>query len=589
LFTLQIAQCKLEYTTLQMTKNKAKRSMQLIKQLLIYIKPYRKTAFLLFFVTLLIGILEPSRPYLIKITLDKYVAQHNEMGLLFMCALMIALLLLQILAQYFLSYSSDFLGQHVVQDLRMAVYKHIIHASTNFHTKNAIGRLITRNISDTELIAEAFSQDMAAVVADLLQIIAMAIFMLCINVQIGLLCLATTPLVLVFIYVFKKKIRPVYAAISEATTNMNTFIQSRLTGMSLIQIFGRETTELDKFLKLNGIFTQVKNRANLYTAIYFPSFEIIRAVAIGLLIWYGAKGMLMDITTLGQLTAFLMYIKMLFRPIAHLAEHFNTLQMALGSVGRITELLNNQTKSPNTGNYQPEKLVGSIHFDQVWFAYEKEDYVLKDITFHVPAGTSMAIVGTSGAGKSTIAHLLERFYTPQRGKILLDGKNINDYELYALRKQLGIVSQDVFLFSGSIYDNIVLDDPTITKTQVIAAAQLLGIHELIEGLPGGYEHQVQENGATLSMGQKQFLAFLRVLVYNPRILILDEATSSLDAQIEKLIQKAANKLMKGRTSIVIAHRLSTIQNVDHVLVIQNGSIQKQIETRTWQHPDDYRS
>lgn len=549
--------------------------LSLLTRLFAFIKPYQLIFYIVILLTFVIGIVEPSRPYMIQIAIDRYIALKDSLGLLNILLWMLGLLLAQTLAQYLLSYLADWVGQRVVRDLRVKIYTHIIQLNAAFYNKTPLGRLLTRNISDTEKISEVFSHDLAAVLADLLQVIGMASFMFYIDWKLASLSLITVPLLFASSYIFKEKIKRAYREVNDVLVKLNSFVQSRLTGMSIIQIFNRETTEFDKFKVLNEAYRKANDKSNKYYSLYFPSLEVMRSIAISLLIWHGAKGVLEGVTTLGSLTAFIMYIKMFFRPVSHLAEHFNTLQMGLISIGRIMELLDTDELEKNDGTYQPSRVEGSVSFEGVWFAYQDENYVLKDITFGLSANKSLAIVGATGSGKTTIINLLERFYEPQKGIIRIDGVNMLEYELHNLRRHIGLVLQDVFLFSASIYENITLGDHTISKDRVIEAAKTVGLHQFIQQLPGGYDYQVGERGMTLSMGQRQLLAFTRVLVYNPSILILDEATASLDAETEKLVQQATIKLLANRTAIIIAHRLTTVQHADNILVLDNGEIKEQ--------------
>ncbi|MHB9147261.1 MAG: ABC transporter ATP-binding protein [Candidatus Amoebophilus sp.] len=548
---------------------------RLLSKLFHFIKPYQLVFYILIFLTLVIGIVEPSRPYMIQIAIDKYIALKDHTGLLVIILWMLGLLFLQTLSQYILVYLSDWLGQHVVKDIRTKIYTHVIQLNATFHNNTPVGRLVMRNISDTEKLLDVFSHDFAAVLADLLQLIAMAAFMFYINWKLALLSLTTVPLLIAGTYLFKKKIARAYKEVNDVAVKLNSFIQSRITGISIIQIFNREDAELINFKMLNEAYRNANDKSNKYYSLYYPSLEIMRAIGMSLLIWYGAKGVINQVTTLGSLTAFLMYIKMFFRPVSHLAEHFNTLQMGLVSSSRIMELLDNQEIVKNTGTYQPQHIQGNISFKGVWFAYKGQDYILKDLTFEVAAYKSLAIVGATGAGKSTTINLLERFYEPQKGIIEIDGVNILDYEIHSLRKHIGLVLQDVFLFSATIYENITLGDPTISKERVVEAAKIVGMHTFIQQLPGNYDYKVGERGISLSMGQRQLLAFARVLVYNPSIIILDEATASLDTESEKLIQQATLTVLANRTAIIIAHRLSTIQHADDILVLDKGEIKEQ--------------
>ena len=561
-----------------MDKSSEKITKDIKKTLIIHlinlVKPYRWWFYVLLLMALIIGILEPSRPYLVQVAIDRYMSLKDERGLLRMIILMVELLVIQTSAQYFLSYVSNWLGQQVVKDLRIRLYTHLLHLNATFHTKTPIGKLLTHTITDSRKVIDLFSQDLAAVLVDGLQLICMGGFMFYIDWQLALLSLSTIPLLMITAYFLRNKIRKTYALNNENTIHLNAFTQSRLNGMKFIQLFNRQDEELGTFKNLNERCRQSNDQANIYSSLYFSSLEVIRAFSISLLIWKGTSSLLQGHTTLGSLTAFLMYIKMFFRPLSHLAEHFSTLQMGLVSMDKIIELLNTHTTVPTKPNGIIQPIRGHITFKDVWFAYARKDYVLKNISFNLPAQQSLAIVGTTGAGKSTLINLVERFYDPQQGTITVDGINIQDYNLHTLRRHIGMVLQDTFLFSGSIYENITLGDPSIDKETVVQAARILGIDSFIQNLPDNYDYQVGEGGLALSMGQKQLLAFLRVLVYNPPIVILDEATASLDIESEQLVQQAIRKVLVNRTTIRIAHRLTTIQDADTILLLENGEIKE---------------
>ncbi len=548
---------------------------RLISQLFSFIKPYQGSFYLLLVLTLAVGVLTPSRPYMVQITMDRYISQGDDAGLLMMTIWMLIWLVIHMLVQYYLTYLSDWLGQHVVRDMRVALFGHITQLNASFYNKTSIGRLITRNTSDTEVLADIFSQGIAALLGDILQLIAMVAFMVYIDWRLALLSLATLPLLLISTYLFKERLKVAYKEVRDIVSKLNAFVQSHVTGMSIIQIYNREKTEFAKFVGLNDMHRKMQNKSNLYYSLYMPSLEIMAAIGTSLLVWLGARGVIQGNITLGKLTAFLMYTKMFFRPLYHLAERFNTLQMGLVSLDRIIKLLETQEVVENKGTLRPDRLQGDITFEHVWFAYEKEDYILRNINFHLPAQQSLAIVGATGAGKSTIINLLERFYDPQKGSIQIDNHPIWDYDIQALRKNIGLVLQDVFLFSASIYDNITLGNKDISKERVIEAAQLVGIHDFIQRLPGGYNYNIRERGMMLSMGQRQLLSFARVLVYDPCILILDEATASMDIDSEKMIQRATAQLLQSRTAIIIAHRLSTIRHADKIIVLEHGEIQEE--------------
>ena len=549
--------------------------LKVLQQLAVFVKPYRGSFYCLLFLTFLLGAMAPLQPYLVQLTIDQYIIVGDYQGLVSMVTLMVALLAIQSIAQYYQTYLADWLGQHVIKDIRIQLYAYMLRLRTSFFTKTPMGRLVTRNISDTETLANVFSEGLAALISDLLQMLLMIVLMCYINWWLALLSLATMPFIVVLTYLFKEKLKRAFRGVRNAVAQLNAFTQERIIGMSTIQIFGREQRELAQFKALNETHQNASIKSIQYYALYFPLLSIINSVSISLLVWYGAKDVLHGTVTLGELVAFLMYINLFFRPLHLIADRFNTLQMGIVSTDRIMKLLDNGEQVDNSGTYAPEHLQGAIAFQNVWFAYEDKHYVLKDVSFHIEAQKSLAIVGATGAGKSTLTNLLERFYDVQQGVISIDGVNIKAYTLQTLRKHVGLVLQDVFLFAGSIYENITLGDPSISKKRVMEATQLMGIHDFILQLPGGYDYQVMERGMTLSMGQRQLLSLARVLVYDPCILLLDEATASLDTESERLVQKATATLMQNRTCILIAHRLATIQHADKILVLKHGKIQEE--------------
>ena len=549
--------------------------LKVLKKLFAFVRPYKGIFFFIVFLTLSLAVLAPARPYLIQRAIDKHIVVGDYQGLLRITFFMIGLLALQAIIQYGHTYFSAWLGQHVIRDVRVKLYTHILRLRIRFFDKTPIGKLVTRNISDTEALADVFSEGLAALIGDLLQLLFIIGVMFYTDWRLTLISLATLPLLIISAYTFKEGIKIAFNKVRNAVANLNVFVQEHITGMCIVQIFNSEEKELEKFKTLNEAHKKANLKSVLYYAIYFPIVEVIQATAIGLLVWYGAKDVIHEKATIGVLTAFIMYIQLFFRPMRFIAERFNTLQMGIVSTDRIIKLLQNDAQIPNNGTYQPPHLRGEVAFKKVWFAYEEENYVLKNISFRIDAGKSLAIVGATGAGKSTIIHLMERFYDIAQGSICIDGVNIKAYDMTALRRQIGFVLQDVFLFSASIYENITLGNAGISKEEVIKAAKRIGIHQFILQLPGGYDYNVKERGVMLSMGQRQLITFVRTLLYNPTILILDEATSSIDTTTETLLQQATARLMRGRTSIVIAHRLSTIQHADKILVLEQGKVKEQ--------------
>jgi ATP-binding cassette subfamily B multidrug efflux pump len=539
-----------------------------------FVKPYQSLFYFLIFLILLGGVLTPTRPYLIEYTIDHHVANGNLTGLYQMIGLMIVLALFQALIQFLQSYCSDWLGQNVIKDIRIQLYRHILNMKLQFYDKTPVGRLITRTVSDVETLASVFSEGLAAIVGDILQIVFIVALMFYTDWRLSLVSLATLPLLLLSTYVFKEKVKVAFNEVRTAVSNLNSFLQEHITGMSIVQIFGAEAKENDKFQEINREHRKAHIKSVFYYSVYFPVAEVIGAMGTGLLVWYGARGVIHDDMTLGTLIAFILYIAMFFRPVRMIADRFNTLQMGIVSSDRILKLLDSEEFIQNSGTYLPTNVHGDVVFENVWFAYNEENYVLKNINFEAHRGQMIAFVGATGAGKSSIINLLSRFYEINQGSIKLDGVDVREYQLAALRSNIGVVLQDVFLFSASILENITLGNPAITREKVIEAAELVGAREFIEKLPNGFDYNVMERGATLSVGQRQLISFIRTLVYNPSIIILDEATSSVDSETEELIQNAIAKMMKGRTAIVIAHRLATIQHADKIFVLDKGEIKE---------------
>lgn len=546
-----------------------------LKRLVGFIKPYTKQFLLLVFLIILLAALVPATPLLIQYTIDNYIMQANYRGLTIMVAIMIGLQIVQSVVQYFNTYLSGWLGQNIIRDIRISLYKHLLDLRLKFYDNTPIGRLVTRTISDIETLSDVFSEGLAAIVGDILQIIVILGVMLSIDWRLTLVSLSMIPLLLISTYIFKEKIKDSFNEVRTAVSNLNSFVQEHITGMSIVQIFNSEESEFKKFDEINREHRRANLKSVLYYSVYFPVAEVIAAACTGLLVWYGAKGILSEDITVGTLTAFIMFVSMFFRPIRMIADRFNTLQLGIVSTDRILKLLDSKEYIANNGTYLPENMKGNVKFEHVWFAYNDEDYVLKDVSLEVKAGEMIALVGATGAGKSSVINLLSRFYEINKGHIYIDNVDIQSYELNALRSNIGVVLQDVFLFSDTIMQNITLGNPSITREKVLEAADLVGARKFIERLPGGFDYNVMERGATLSVGQRQLISFVRAMVYDPKIIVLDEATSSVDTETEEMIQNAIEKLMKGRTSVVIAHRLSTIQKANTIIVMDKGEIKEQ--------------
>jgi ATP-binding cassette, subfamily B, multidrug efflux pump len=548
---------------------------KVLKRLMQFVKPYQARFNILLSLTFLLGLLTPLRPMLIQHTLDKDVAVGNYQGMVNTMFLIFGLLVMQTAAQYSHTYISGRIGQFVIRDLRIQLYQHIVNLRLRFFDKTPIGRLVTRTISDVESLADVFSEGLAAMAGDLLQIIFILGFMFFTDWRLALVSLSTIPLMLISTYVFKEKIKVAFNDVRNAVANLNSFVQEHITGMSIVQIFGNEKKEFAKFTEINEEHRDSNLKSVLYYSVYYPIAEIIAAMGIGLLVWYGANAIIHEETTgvtIGTLTAFIMYIQMFFRPIRMIADRYNTLQMGIVSTSRIINLLDDKEYAMPSGTYKAKEVHGSVEFKNVWFAYSENDYVLKNINLSIQPGETIALVGATGAGKSSVINLLNRFYDIHRGSITIDGVEIKDYDLTSLRQNIGIVLQDVFLFSSSIRYNITLGNPDITDEMILRTADSVGALDFIEKLPGKLDYNVMERGATLSVGQRQLLSFIRAMVYNPKILVLDEATSSVDSETEEMIQKAIEKMMVNRTSIIIAHRLSTIQKATKIVVLEKGEI-----------------
>jgi ATP-binding cassette subfamily B multidrug efflux pump len=548
-----------------------------LRRLMKFVMPYKGRFVSVVLLTIALGVLAPTRPILIQYTLDNHVANGMYEPMVWVMILLIALMIVQAIAQYVHTYLSGWLGQQVIRDMRARLYSYIISLRLRFFDKTPIGRLVTRTISDVETLADVFSEGIAAMAGDLLQIVFILAFMFYEDWRLALLSLSTLPLLLISTYVFKEKIKIAFNDVRNAVANLNTFVQEHITGMNIVQIFASENREFEKFREINKEHRHAHLKSVLYYSVYYPVAEVIAAAGIGLLVWYGARGVVgleESKITLGKLIAFIMYIQMFFRPIRMIADRYNTLQMGIVSTSRIVNLLDSKDHVEVNGHKLSENLRGEVKFDRVWFAYNDENYVLKDINIDIKPGETIALVGATGAGKSSVINLLNRFYEINRGAILIDGVDIREFDLGDLRKRIGVVLQDVFLFSDSILNNITLNDPSVTEEMVWHAADMVGARKFIERLPGKLNYNVMERGATLSVGQRQLISFIRAMVYDPRILVLDEATSSVDSETEEMIQQAIGMMMSGRTSIVIAHRLSTIQKADKIIVLDHGEIKE---------------
>lgn len=545
---------------------------KILRRIYKYLAPYKKVFYTSVFLTILLAIIAPIRPYMVQYTIDHYILNQDSQGLFNMVMLMLGLLSIQTLVQYYHTVLTNWLGQSAILDLRKLVFEHLLSLRLKYFDHTPIGTLVTRAVSDLETIADVFSEGLIVIIGDILQIVVIVGVMLYVDWRLTLISLATIPFLLIATYIFKERTKKAFQDVRVEVAKLNTFLQEHISGMRITQLFVREDAEMEKFKLINRRHRVAHIKSVWYYSIFFPVVELMSATSVGLLVWYGSKEVLDGSLSLGVIVSFMMYLNMLFRPIRELADKFNTLQMGMVSSERIFHVLDTQEQTPNEGTIKDVSLKGAIQFEHVRFAYNDDKYVINDISFQVDAGKTLAIVGATGAGKSSIINLLNRFYEINEGSIKIDDVDIRAYELSFLRSQIATVLQDVFLFSDTIEENIRMNNKKISREEIIEAAKQVGAHDFIMNLPGGYDYNVMERGATLSVGQAQLISFIRALVFNPRILVLDEATSSVDTETEMLIQSAIQKLMKGRTSIVIAHRLSTIQNADQIMVLDKGEI-----------------
>jgi ATP-binding cassette subfamily B protein len=548
---------------------------KLMKRLLGFIKPYKNYIIFAIILNIFVAILSAIGPLLTKIAVDDYIGKSDYQGLLLISLVLFGSLLLQAVIQYFLTYFTQYIGQKALYDMRTKIFNHIQKLALKFFDRTPIGRLVTRATNDVEALGELFSSGIIMVFYDVFIIIWILVFMFFMDFSLSLVTLSVLPVLVYGTFLFRKKARESYRDVRLHLARLNSYMQEHITGMSVVQIFSKENDELKKFSRINSDFRQTNIKSIFYYAVFYPGVELLSAIAVGLIIWYGGGEVIQGTLTIGVLFAFIQYTEMFFRPIRDLSEKYNIMQTAMASSERIFKLLDNQTMIKNPENpVKLENVKGSIEFKNVWFAYNEEDYVLKDISFRINPGETVAIVGHTGAGKTSIINILTRFYDINKGEILLDGINIENLDKRELRKHISMVLQDVFLFSGNIKSNINLDNEEISDEKIIEASGIVGADKFIRELPQKYDEEVKERGATLSVGQKQLISFARALAYNPKILILDEATSSIDTESEHLIKQAIEKLLVGRTAIVIAHRLSTIQNADKIIVLHKGEIRE---------------
>ena len=552
----------------------------LLRRVFHFAKPYKNKFYWSLFLTLFLAVISPLRPWLIQITINTglqpnarfWWLQGAASVIIGITVIQLSLLIIESVCRFVFSFFTASLGQSVVKDMRVATYKKVINLNLSQFDKTPIGTLTTRTINDIESINDIFSDGLIPIVADLLSIVAVLVYMFFVDWKLTLICLVPFPVLIVATFYFKETVNKSFIRVRNAVAALNAFVQEHITGMAIVQAFAAEKREFKKFNDINKEHRNANIRSIFAYSVFFPMVELVLAISLGLLVWWAGGRQQTDAA--GNITAFILCLNLLFRPLRLLADKFNVLQMGMIASERVFKVLDNKDSASNEGTLIPVQLKGAIQFEKVWFSYDAVNYVLKDISFQIGQGQTLAIVGNTGSGKTSIISLINRLYHIQKGSIQIDGVAIDHYDLQYLRSKIAVVLQDVFLFSGSVYDNVTLRNPDIKKEQVIDAAKMIGIHDFIMELPGGYNYNVMERGATLSLGQRQLLSFVRALLYDPAILILDEATSSVDTESEQLIQHAIEKLIAGRTSIIIAHRLSTIRKANKILVLDKGEIKE---------------
>ena len=557
-----------------MNKEKGKIfDLKIFSELMNFVKPYKGTYYFVMGSAIILSIFSTLSPYLLKVAVDDYIQPKNYDGMLLIISLMLVALFLEVFFQFLFVYFANWLGQNVIRDLRVTLYKKIIGFKMSFFDKSAIGRLVTRAVNDVETIASIFSQGLFMIVADFLKMGLVIVIMLFVNWKLSLIVFSILPLILYATRLFQKSMKIAFEEVRLQVANFNSFIQERISGMQIVQLFHREKIEDQNFKSINEKHKKAWLKTVWFNSIFFPVAEISSSLTVGLLVWFGGLNVAAGgVITLGQIFLFIQMSQMLFRPLRHIADKFNTLQMGMVAADRIFKILRTESQIEDLGTLNPDKIDGGISINQLRFSYITGEEVLHGINLEIKPGEKIAVVGATGAGKSTIINLISRFYDFDEGSILLDKNSIKDFSLNGLRKHIGIVLQDVFLFADTIYNNITLYDTDIDEEDVYNAAKEIGVHDFIVSLPRGYQYNVRERGVMLSSGQRQLISFLRVYLSNPSILILDEATSSIDSYAEEMIKSATRKITKGKTSILIAHRLSTIKNADRIVVMEKGNI-----------------
>ncbi|PQJ77498.1 ABC transporter ATP-binding protein [Polaribacter glomeratus] len=547
--------------------------MQIFSRLMSFAKRYRLYFFIASSSTILLALFSVLSPYILINTVDDYILSKDKAGLLDYTLLMLAVLLIEVLLQFIFIYFANWVGQHIIRDIRSKIFKHILQFKMSYFDTNSVGKLVTRVVSDIETIAAFFSNGVFTIFSDILKMFAVTVVMLFLNWKLALITLSILPILVYATKLFQVAIKVTFQEVRNQVANLNSFVQERVTGMKIVQLFNREDIEYQNFKEINDKHKKAHVKTIWYYSVFFPIAEILSSVGIGLIVWFGGGQAIQNSgISVGMIMGFIQYAQMLFRPLRQIADRFNQLQMGIVAGERVFKVMDTNSSIAKSGSIKAENLKGNITFKDVRFSYIKNEEVLKGVSFDVKSGQTIAIVGATGAGKSTIINLINRFYEIDKGSIAIDGISVDEYSLESLRSQVAIVLQDVFLFSDSILNNITLKDENISFKDVEKAAKQIGIHDFIMTLPGGYDYNVKERGAMLSSGQRQLIAFLRAYVSKPSILILDEATSSVDAQAEQMIQYATETITKERTSIVIAHRLATIKQADKIIVMDKGLI-----------------
>ena len=546
---------------------------RLFSKLMFYVKPYKNTYYFVMSAAILVSAFSVLTPYLLKIIVDDFIRLKDYDGMVLIIILMLITLIGEVMFQFFFVFFANLLGQNVIKDLRLVLYNKIIGFRMSYFDQSSVGRLVTRAVNDIETIASIFSQGLFMIVADLLKMGVIIIIMLLINWKLSLIVFSILPLIIYATRLFQKSMKTAFEEVRLQVANLNSFVQERLSGMQIVQLFHREETEFKKFTQINEKHKKAWLKTVWYNSIFFPVAEIASSITLGLLVWFGGLNVAAGgIISLGTIFLFIQMSQMLFRPLRQIADKFNTLQMGMVSAERIFKIIETNSAINDLGSKKPENIKGKISIKNLKFSYHKGEEVIRGLNLLIQPGEKIAIVGSTGAGKSTLINLLSRFYEYDSGEIYLDDIKIRDFSLKSLRGHIGIVLQDVFLFADSIFNNITLNNPDISVRQVKSIAKKIGVHEFIESLPGGYNYNVKERGVMLSSGQRQLIAFLRVYISNPSVMILDEATSSIDSHSEELIKTATARITKNKTSIIIAHRLSTIKNVDRIIVMDEGRI-----------------